>query len=153
MNQQRTYFVYILTNWNHKVMYIGITNNLHKRIYQHKYKLIDGFTKKYNCHFLVYYEHFKNIDEEIHRNILLRKILNNIHQKYLTGKEINPIEFYEHHETRDRVLLVKKKEIENLFQKTQEKGLTFIALEVYQPDSSNKSLDNKIKYSANNIDY
>ena len=47
MYQQGTYYVYILTNWNHKVMYIGVTSNLHKRIYQHKNKLMDGFTKKY----------------------------------------------------------------------------------------------------------
>lgn len=50
------YYVYILTNWNKKVMYIGMTNNLERRVYEHKNKLIDGFTKKYNVNKLVYYE-------------------------------------------------------------------------------------------------
>lgn len=49
------YFVYILTNWNNKVMYIGVTNNLLRRMYEHKHKTIDGFTKKYNIDKLVYY--------------------------------------------------------------------------------------------------
>ena len=56
MNQQGMYFVYILTNWSHKVMYIGVTSNLQNRIQQHKNKIIDGFTKKYNVHKLVYFE-------------------------------------------------------------------------------------------------
>ncbi|MBR0414492.1 MAG: GIY-YIG nuclease family protein [Clostridia bacterium] len=50
------YYIYILTNWNNKVMYIGVTNDLERRIYEHKHKLIDGFTKKYNVSKLVYFE-------------------------------------------------------------------------------------------------
>ena len=50
------YYVYILTNWNNHVMYVGVTNNLQRRIYEHKEKLIDGFTSKYNVNKLVYYE-------------------------------------------------------------------------------------------------
>lgn len=50
------YYVYILTNWNNKVMYIGVTNNLERRIYEHKNKLVEGFTQKYNLNKLVYYE-------------------------------------------------------------------------------------------------
>lgn len=72
MNQQRTYFVYILTNWNHKVMYIGVTNNLHKRIHQHKSKLIDGFTKRYNVNKLVYYEHTEDVFSAITREKQLK---------------------------------------------------------------------------------
>ena len=67
MYQQGTYYVYILTNWNHKVMYIGVTSNLHKRIYQHKNKLMDGFTKKYNVTNLVYYELTEDIRIAISR--------------------------------------------------------------------------------------
>ncbi|MBN1971834.1 MAG: GIY-YIG nuclease family protein [Candidatus Delongbacteria bacterium] len=52
----KNYYVYILTNWNNAVIYIGITNNLERRVYEHKNKLIDGFTKKYNVYKLVYYE-------------------------------------------------------------------------------------------------
>ena len=60
MNDKK-YFIYILTNWNNKVMYIGVTNNLLRRIYEHKNKIIDGFTKRYNLNKLVYYEQFYEI--------------------------------------------------------------------------------------------
>ena len=51
------YFVYILTNWNNKVMYVGVTNNLERRLYEHRNHLADGFTKRYNVYKLVYFEH------------------------------------------------------------------------------------------------
>ena len=50
------YYVYLLTNRNSKVMYIGMTNDLRRRVYQHKKKLIPGFSQKYNVDRLVYYE-------------------------------------------------------------------------------------------------
>ena len=50
------YFIYILTNTNDRVMYVGQTADLAKRIYEHKHQLADGFTKRYNVHKLVYYE-------------------------------------------------------------------------------------------------
>ncbi|EHO40187.1 Excinuclease ABC C subunit domain protein [Caldithrix abyssi DSM 13497] len=52
----KNYYVYIMTNKPHGVLYTGFTNNLIRRTYQHKHKLIDGFTKKYNVDKLVYYE-------------------------------------------------------------------------------------------------
>jgi len=51
------YFVYILANWNDSVLYIGVTNNLERRLYEHRNGLADGFTRKYNVHKLVYYEY------------------------------------------------------------------------------------------------
>ena len=51
-----SYYVYILTNWNNRVMYIGVTNNLERRLYEHKNHLVDGFTKKYHVDKLVYHE-------------------------------------------------------------------------------------------------
>lgn len=53
---QNQFFVYIITNKNNTVLYTGMTNNLIRRIYEHKNKLIDGFSKKYNCKKLVWYE-------------------------------------------------------------------------------------------------
>ncbi|NCS90583.1 MAG: excinuclease ABC subunit C [Ignavibacteria bacterium CG2_30_36_16] len=50
------YFVYIMTNKNNTVLYTGVTNNLVRRVYEHKEKIIEGFTKKYNCSKLVWYE-------------------------------------------------------------------------------------------------
>ncbi|KJS16491.1 MAG: endonuclease [Peptococcaceae bacterium BRH_c4b] len=48
------YYVYILTNWSNKVLYTGVTNNLERRMYEHRNKLIPGFTEKYNVNKLVY---------------------------------------------------------------------------------------------------
>ena len=52
----KNFFVYIMTNKNNTVLYTGVTNNLIRRVYEHKEKLIEGFTKKYNCSKLVWYE-------------------------------------------------------------------------------------------------
>jgi putative endonuclease len=70
MNQQ--YFVYILTNRTNRVLYTGVTNNLLRRVYEHKAKLIDGFTKKYNVTKLVYYEVFEEIEYAILREKQLK---------------------------------------------------------------------------------
>lgn len=56
MSEERCYYVYLLTNWNNRVMYVGVTNNLRRRLYEHQNKLVEGFTKKYNVTKLVYYE-------------------------------------------------------------------------------------------------
>ena len=52
---RKQYFVYILTNQSNRVLYTGVTNNLQRRIYEHKQKLVEGFTKKYNVNKLVWY--------------------------------------------------------------------------------------------------
>jgi len=59
--------VYILTNYNHRILYTGITNNLARRVYEHKNKLEEGFTKKYDVNKLVYYEFFEDITIAIER--------------------------------------------------------------------------------------
>ena len=60
------YYVYIVTNKT-KTLYTGMTNNLSRRMYEHKMKLIDGFTKKYNMTNLVYYEEFSDVRYAIER--------------------------------------------------------------------------------------
>lgn len=50
------YYVYILTNWSNRVLYTGMTNNLERRLYEHKNKLVKGFTEKYNVNKLVYFD-------------------------------------------------------------------------------------------------
>jgi len=67
------YFVYIITNKYKKVLYIGVTNNLKKRIYEHESGKYDGFSKKYNCHYLLYYEHFSQIEHAIKREKEIKK--------------------------------------------------------------------------------
>ena len=61
------YYVYMLTNKNHNVLYTGVTNDLKRRLFEHKNKLIDGFTKKYNVHKLVYYEIATDVNSAIAR--------------------------------------------------------------------------------------
>ena len=61
------YYVYILTNWNSKVMYVGITNNLMRRIWEHQTGEVKGFTKKYNVKKLVYFEETTDVVAAIER--------------------------------------------------------------------------------------
>ena len=58
-------YVYILTNKNHTVLYTGVTSNLIKRVYQHKAKSYKGFTARYNCDQLVFYQEFSHISQAI----------------------------------------------------------------------------------------
>ena len=67
------YYVYILTNWNNKVMYIGVTNDLARRVYEHRNKMVDGFTKKYNVSKLVYFEQTTDAYSAISREKQLKK--------------------------------------------------------------------------------
>ena len=69
------YYVYILTNVTNKVMYVGMTNNLQRRLHEHKNGLVDGFTKKYRVHKLVYYEAYKNVKEAILREKSIKGLL------------------------------------------------------------------------------
>ena len=61
------YYIYILANKNNTVLYTGVTNDLVRRIHEHKNKLIKGFTEKYNVDKLVYYEIFDFIELAINR--------------------------------------------------------------------------------------
>jgi len=63
----KQYCIYIMTNKLNRVLYTGVTNDLEKRVYEHKSKLIEGFTKKYNVNKLVYYEEFDDINDAIAR--------------------------------------------------------------------------------------
>lgn len=69
---QKTYFVYITTNYSLSTFYIGVTNNLSRRIYEHKNKLIKGFTSTYHLTKLVYFEEFQDIGEAIKREKQLK---------------------------------------------------------------------------------
>ncbi len=62
----KEYYVYIMTNKS-KTLYTGVTNNLMRRVHEHKNKLIPGFTSKYNIHILVYYESTSNVHAALAR--------------------------------------------------------------------------------------
>jgi len=63
----KLYYVYILTNTHNSVLYTGVTNDLERRCYEHKQKLVKGFTQKFNVDKLVYFEKFDFIDLAIFR--------------------------------------------------------------------------------------
>jgi putative endonuclease len=62
-----TYYIYILTNQNNKILYTGVTNDLARRCFEHQKKIFGGFTSKYNVNKLVYYEEFDLIIDAIER--------------------------------------------------------------------------------------
>jgi putative endonuclease len=78
MTEDRQYYVYILTNRNDNVLYIGVTNNLERRVFEHKNKLVKGFTERYNLTKLVYYE----VTNDIHSAMEMEKQLKNWHRDW-----------------------------------------------------------------------
>ena len=66
------YYVYMLTNWDDSVIYIGFTNDLERRLYEHRNHLVDGYTKKYNVHKLVYYEQTSDVRAALEREKQLK---------------------------------------------------------------------------------
>lgn len=67
------YYTYILSNKRRTVLYTGVTNNIARRVYEHKTKFNKGFTSKYNCDRLVYYEEFGWIQDAISREKRIKK--------------------------------------------------------------------------------
>jgi putative endonuclease len=84
----KEYFVYILTNKNNKTLYIGVTNNLERRMAEHKQGLVKGFSQKYKLTKLIYYESCHSIDDAISRE----KQLKNWHREWKLNliKAVNP---------------------------------------------------------------
>lgn len=62
-----TYYVYIITNKSNSSLYVGVTNNLERRLFEHKNKLVDGFSKRYNLNKLIYFEETSDINSAIER--------------------------------------------------------------------------------------
>jgi len=83
-----SYYVYILTNKYNKVLYIGVTNNLKRRIYEHKEKIIDGFTKAYNCNKLVWFQETNSIEEAIRQEKRMKKWKREFKENLIN--ELNP---------------------------------------------------------------
>jgi putative endonuclease len=73
MANEYRYFVYLMTNWNDRVIYIGVTNDLVRRIYQHKNKLVKGFTERYKVNKLVYLEETSDVLSAITREKEIKK--------------------------------------------------------------------------------
>jgi putative endonuclease len=84
----KQYYVYILTNRSNNVLYIGVTNDLVRRIYEHKNKVVNGFTKKYNLNKLIYFETTTDVRSALERE----KQLKNWHRDWKINliSEFNP---------------------------------------------------------------
>lgn len=74
----KSYYVYIITNKNNSTLYIGVTSNLEKRVFEHKNKLVKGFSYIYNLYKLVYFEETSDINSAI----LREKQLKNWHREW-----------------------------------------------------------------------
>ena len=87
-SMNKTYAVYILTNYNETTFYVGVNGDLPKRIWEHKNKVVEGFTKKYNVDRLVYYEVTKDVESALNRE----KQLKRWHRQWKINliKEMNP---------------------------------------------------------------
>jgi putative endonuclease len=68
----RSYWVYLITNHPHGTLYIGVTNSLHRRVWQHKTGAFDGFSKRYGLNRLVHFEEFRDISNAIVRERALK---------------------------------------------------------------------------------
>ena len=87
---QKQSYIYIMTNYTNTTLYTGVTNNLVRRVYEHKNKLVKGFTSKYNLTKLVYYEIFEDITQAIKREKQIKggsrktkeELINSINDKW-----------------------------------------------------------------------
>jgi len=87
-NYMKSYYIYIMTNKTNSTFYIGVTNDLRRRVFEHKNELIRGFTSKYKLKKLVYNEKYDNVNEAIARE----KRLKNWHREWKINliKSLNP---------------------------------------------------------------
>lgn len=69
----KTYHVYIMTNKKYGTLYIGVTNNLIRRVYEHQHNIVKGFTEKYSCHKLVYYAGIPDVSMALQRERQMKK--------------------------------------------------------------------------------
>ena len=69
----KSYYVYILASKQNGTLYIGVTNDLERRLYEHKNNLVDGFTKRYRVYNLVYYESVNDINAALQREKQLKR--------------------------------------------------------------------------------
>lgn len=84
----KTSYVYMITNENNRVLYVGVTSDLIRRIYEHKNKLFDGFSSKYNLGKLVYYIQFEDIATAIEAEKKMKKWSRTIKERKI--RQLNP---------------------------------------------------------------
>jgi len=88
MHHPRRYYVYIMANKHKNMIYIGVTNDLKRRVDEHYWGKINGFTKKFNCKYLVHYEAYNDISLAIHREKKIKNFRREKKDKLIS--EFNP---------------------------------------------------------------
>ena len=84
----KTFYVYMMTNKYNNVLYIGVTNDLIRRVYEHKKGMIDGFTKKYNCNKLVWFQETNDVTATITQEKRMKKWKREYKENVI--REMNP---------------------------------------------------------------
>ena len=84
----KTYYVYIMSNFTNSTLYVGVTNDIERRVYEHKNKQIEGFTARYNVNKLVYVEECNDINDALEREKQIKRWRRE--KKDALIKEINP---------------------------------------------------------------
>ena len=89
------YWVYILSSDNNKTIYTGVTNNLKRRVCEHKNGVVEGFTRRYNVHKLVYFEKYYEINYAIHRGKQIKGLLRRKKDDLINGMNPEWSDLYE----------------------------------------------------------
>ncbi|MBQ9514210.1 MAG: GIY-YIG nuclease family protein [Clostridia bacterium] len=89
------YYVYIMSNWNNKVFYTGVTNDIARRVYEHKNKFVKGFTEKYNINKLLYVEEYSDIETALNREKYVKKLSHKNKEKLIDTINKERIDLYD----------------------------------------------------------
>jgi len=91
----KTYYIYMLSSKRNGTLYIGVTSNIVKRVYEHKHGMVEGFTKKYSIHNLVWYEIHESAESAINREKQIKKWKRAWKLKLIEKENPNWIDLYE----------------------------------------------------------
>ena len=91
----KEYYVYILANKDNSVLYVGVTNNLVRRVYEHRNKMVKGFTEKYNVNKLVYYENTNDVLSAIAREKQIKNYRREKKEELINAFNTEWIDLYE----------------------------------------------------------
>lgn len=92
---EKRFFVYMLASQKNGTLYVGVTSDLPKRVWEHKNNMVEGFTEKYKVHDLVYYEAFDGAENAIHREKRLKKYQREAKIKLIQDKNPDWEDLYE----------------------------------------------------------
>ena len=89
------YYIYIMSNNKNTVLYVGMTNDLKRRVEEHKSNSIKGFTQRYCCHKLVYYEEFSDVNQAIYREKQIQGWLRSKKDEMINARNAERKDLYE----------------------------------------------------------